>query len=91
MRAMLAAETEGGAPDLARDAPPEALEACVRYLEPLVAQALLRLLATPGWLKTPASLKRTMLTKPAKEVECRVRAHLLQSGNRRRKGGSGMT
>ena len=48
--------------------------------------ALLRLLATPGWLKTPASLKRTMLTKPAQEVECRVRAHLLQSGNRRRRG-----
>ena len=38
MRAMLAAETEGGAPDTLRDAPPEALEACVRYLEPLVAQ-----------------------------------------------------
>ncbi len=38
MRAMLAAETEGGAPDTPRAAPPEALEACVRYLEPLVAQ-----------------------------------------------------
>lgn len=37
MRAMLAAETGAGAPP-PRDAPPEALEACVDYLGPLVAQ-----------------------------------------------------
>jgi len=31
--------------------------------------ALVRLLATPGWLKTPAQLKRAMLTKPAEQGE----------------------
>ena len=31
--------------------------------------ALLRLLATPGWLKTPTPLKRAMLTKPAEQGE----------------------
>ena len=37
MRAMLAAET-GSAPAASPPPPPEALDACVRYLEPLVAQ-----------------------------------------------------